>query len=191
MYPNDELMYPDDDLYIRKWDSVLLDENLSYEEEPIAILDREVRKLRSKEIASVKVQLKNRPVEESTWEAEGDMHERYPHLFVDSGATSRHDIIGFGVVSRHENKLWPLLLIDIDTAREGSGNSTSQPHALEGWENISRINIFLILVGLKWETIKVMDYSPERLAKLYINKIVRLQGIPVSIVSDQDPEVYI
>ena len=38
--------------YIIRWDSVLLDENLSYEEEPVAILDTEVRKLRSREIAS-------------------------------------------------------------------------------------------------------------------------------------------
>ena len=41
--------------YIIYWDSILLDDNLSYEEEPIAILDREVRMLRSKEIASIKV----------------------------------------------------------------------------------------------------------------------------------------
>ena len=33
----------------------LLDENLSYEEEPVAILDREIHKLRSREIASIKV----------------------------------------------------------------------------------------------------------------------------------------
>ncbi|WMV26809.1 hypothetical protein MTR67_020194 [Solanum verrucosum] len=76
--------YHDDGNYIIRWDSVLLDENLSYEEEPVAILNREVRKLRSKEIASIKVQWKNRPVEESTWESEADMQERYPHLFVDS-----------------------------------------------------------------------------------------------------------
>ncbi|XP_016581745.1 uncharacterized protein LOC107879158 [Capsicum annuum] len=37
------------------WDSVLLDENLSYKEEPVASLDRDIRKLRTKEIASVKV----------------------------------------------------------------------------------------------------------------------------------------
>ena len=75
--------------YIIRWDSILLDENLSYEEEPIAIPDREVPKLRSKEIASIKVLWKNRPVEESTWESEADMHERYPHLFTDSGTLSR------------------------------------------------------------------------------------------------------
>ena len=48
---------------------------MSYEEESVAILDREVRKLRSREIASIKVQGKNRPVEESTWEKEADMQE--------------------------------------------------------------------------------------------------------------------
>ena len=58
--------YHGDGNYIIRWDSVLLDENLSYEEEPVAILDREVRKLRSREIASIKVQWKNRPVKEST-----------------------------------------------------------------------------------------------------------------------------
>ena len=51
--------YHGDGNYIIRQDSVLLDENLSYEEEPVAILDREVRKLRSKEIASIKVQLKS------------------------------------------------------------------------------------------------------------------------------------
>ncbi|XP_069149236.1 uncharacterized protein [Solanum lycopersicum] len=57
--------------------------------EPIAILDREVRKLRSKDIASIKVQWKDRPVEESTWESEVDMKERYPRLFTNSGTLSR------------------------------------------------------------------------------------------------------
>ena len=32
--------YHGDGNYIIRWDSVLLDENLSYEEEPVAILDR-------------------------------------------------------------------------------------------------------------------------------------------------------
>ena len=48
--------YHGDGNYIIRWDSVLHDENLSYEEEPVAILGREVRKLRSREIASIKVQ---------------------------------------------------------------------------------------------------------------------------------------
>ena len=45
--------------------------------------------MRSKEIASIKVQWKNRPVEEFTWEHEADMQERNPHLSTDSGTLSR------------------------------------------------------------------------------------------------------
>ena len=31
------------------------------------------------------------------------------------------------------------------------------------------------------------DYSLDRLAKLYISEIVRLHGVPLSIISDRDP----
>ncbi|XP_069152837.1 uncharacterized protein [Solanum lycopersicum] len=83
--------YHGDGNYIIRWDSVFLNGNFSYEEEPVAILDREVRKLRSREIASIKVQWKNRPVEEATWEKEVDMPERYPHLFTDSAIKERQN----------------------------------------------------------------------------------------------------
>ncbi|XP_055824305.1 uncharacterized protein LOC129892777 [Solanum dulcamara] len=46
--------YHEDGDYIIKWNSVLLDKDLQYEEEPIAILNRGVRKLRTKDIKSVK-----------------------------------------------------------------------------------------------------------------------------------------
>ncbi|KAK4710034.1 hypothetical protein R3W88_004547 [Solanum pinnatisectum] len=58
--------YHGNENYIIKWDSIVLDKDLQYEEEPIAILDRDVRKLRTKEIKSVKIQWKHRPVEEAT-----------------------------------------------------------------------------------------------------------------------------
>ncbi|XP_059289532.1 uncharacterized protein LOC132043068 [Lycium ferocissimum] len=67
-----------DGTYICHCDSILLDENLTYEEVPIVILDRQVQKLRSKEIPSLKVKWKHRPIEEATWETEFDMHSRYP-----------------------------------------------------------------------------------------------------------------
>ena len=66
-------------------DSVELGPDLTFEEEPIAILDRQIRKLRTKEIASVKVQWKHRSVGEATWETESDMRARYPQLFEASG----------------------------------------------------------------------------------------------------------
>ena len=32
-----------------------------------------------------------------------------------------------------------------------------------------------------------IDYSMDRLVELYVDEIVRLHGVPLSIVSDQDP----
>ncbi|WMV14119.1 hypothetical protein MTR67_007504 [Solanum verrucosum] len=56
-------------------------DSLSYAEIPVQILDRQVRKLRTKEVASVKVLWRNQFVEGATWEAKEVMKNRYPHLF--------------------------------------------------------------------------------------------------------------
>ncbi|XP_019242014.1 PREDICTED: uncharacterized protein LOC109222058, partial [Nicotiana attenuata] len=61
--------------------AIPLDEKMSYEEEPMAIVDRQVTKLGSKEIEFVKVLWQNHTVEEATWELEKDMQAKYPHLF--------------------------------------------------------------------------------------------------------------
>ena len=62
-------------------DNVFIKENLSYEEVRGQILDRQVHKLRTKEVASAKVLWRNQFVEEETWEDQEDMKEKYPHLF--------------------------------------------------------------------------------------------------------------
>ncbi|WMV25177.1 hypothetical protein MTR67_018562 [Solanum verrucosum] len=58
-----------------------VNENLSYEEVLVEILKRQVKKLRIKEVTSVKVLWRNLLVEGATWKAEADMMSRYPHLF--------------------------------------------------------------------------------------------------------------
>ncbi|WMV44845.1 hypothetical protein MTR67_038230 [Solanum verrucosum] len=55
--------------------------SLSYEEILVQILDRQISKLRKKEVASVKVLWRNQFVEEATWETKEDMKRKYPHLF--------------------------------------------------------------------------------------------------------------
>ncbi|XP_070042954.1 uncharacterized protein [Nicotiana tomentosiformis] len=62
-------------------DDVQVTKQLSYEGAPIAILDKQVRRLRTKDVSLVKVLWRNNTVEEMTWEAEEDMKSRYPHLF--------------------------------------------------------------------------------------------------------------
>ncbi|XP_075112470.1 uncharacterized protein LOC142182241 [Nicotiana tabacum] len=65
--------------------TIPLDEKLSYEEDPMAIVDRQVRKLRSKEIVLVKVLWRNHTVEEATWETEDVIRVKYPQLFQSTG----------------------------------------------------------------------------------------------------------
>ncbi|XP_060177866.1 uncharacterized protein LOC132607804 [Lycium barbarum] len=62
-------------------DEIQVTENLMYEEEPISILDRQVRRLRNKDVALVKVLWWSKDREEMTWEAKVQMNSKYPHLF--------------------------------------------------------------------------------------------------------------
>ncbi|WMV24486.1 hypothetical protein MTR67_017871 [Solanum verrucosum] len=66
-------------------ESVRINDSLSYEEILVQVLDRQVRRLRTKDVASVKVLWRNQFVEEATWEAEEDMKKRYPYLFESGG----------------------------------------------------------------------------------------------------------
>ncbi|KAH0729411.1 hypothetical protein KY289_000599 [Solanum tuberosum] len=66
-------------------ESVGIKDSLSYEKILIQILDRQVRRLRTKDVASVKVLWRNQFVEEATWEAEEDIKKRYPYLFESGG----------------------------------------------------------------------------------------------------------
>ncbi|KAK6118929.1 hypothetical protein DH2020_047325 [Rehmannia glutinosa] len=73
--------YVADTFHVLTPQTIEIDESLSYEEKPIAILDREVKKLRNKEISLVKVLWRNHKIEEATWEREDDIRDKYPQLF--------------------------------------------------------------------------------------------------------------
>ncbi|WMV22932.1 hypothetical protein MTR67_016317 [Solanum verrucosum] len=77
--------YVPDESHVISIESVELSPDLTFEDEPIAILDRRVRKLRTKDIVSVKVQWRHRSDKEATWESEDDMWVRYPELLETSG----------------------------------------------------------------------------------------------------------
>lgn len=56
-------------------------DNLSYNEIPIQVLDRQVPKLRTKKIASNIVLWRNLYGKQATWEGEKDINKGNPHLF--------------------------------------------------------------------------------------------------------------
>ncbi|WMV41798.1 hypothetical protein MTR67_035183 [Solanum verrucosum] len=57
-----------------------VDENFFYEEVPVEIFDWQVKRLRNKEVATIKVLWRNHLVKGAIWEAEADMKSRYPTL---------------------------------------------------------------------------------------------------------------
>ncbi|XP_040938034.1 uncharacterized protein [Gossypium hirsutum] len=55
--------------------------DLTFEEEPVQILDRDVKVLRKNSVPLVKVLWRNHNSEEATWEPEEAMRQKYSHLF--------------------------------------------------------------------------------------------------------------
>ncbi|GJV53884.1 putative reverse transcriptase domain-containing protein [Tanacetum coccineum] len=62
-------------------DEIHIDDKLHFVEEPVEILDREVRKLRRSRIPIIKVRWNSKRGPEFTWEREDQFREKYPHLF--------------------------------------------------------------------------------------------------------------
>ena len=67
--------------HVLSYKQLELDLDLSYEEQPIQILDKEEKQLRNRKIPLVKVLWKNHSVEEATWEHEDEMRKMYPIVF--------------------------------------------------------------------------------------------------------------
>ncbi|XP_049378117.1 uncharacterized protein LOC125842875 [Solanum stenotomum] len=74
-------LYVPDECHVLQYDIVELDDRLTFVEEPVAIIARYVRRLRSRAIPAVKVHSRHRLVEKATWETEHEMREQFPVLF--------------------------------------------------------------------------------------------------------------
>ncbi|XP_070003695.1 uncharacterized protein [Nicotiana sylvestris] len=87
--------YIHDESHIKPADTIEIKEGLTYEDVPIEILDRQVRKLRTKDLALVKVLWSNHDSKEATWEVEKDMRKKYPYLFEEKGT-----IVGYRTAAK-------------------------------------------------------------------------------------------
>ncbi|GKD18891.1 hypothetical protein Tco_1208049 [Tanacetum coccineum] len=69
-------------------DEIQIDDKLKFIEEPVEIMDREVKQLKQSRIPIVKVSWNSRREPEFTWEREDQMKKKYPYLFVNPSSTS-------------------------------------------------------------------------------------------------------
>ncbi|GJW04673.1 hypothetical protein Tco_1563529 [Tanacetum coccineum] len=69
-------------------DGLHFDDKLQFVEEPIEIMDREVKRLKRSRIPLVKVRWNSRRGPEFTWEREDQFRKKYPHLFTKTAPSS-------------------------------------------------------------------------------------------------------
>ncbi|GKG09136.1 hypothetical protein Tco_0337882, partial [Tanacetum coccineum] len=62
-------------------DEIHIDDKLRFVEEPVEIMDCEVKSLKRSHIPIIKVRWNSRRGPEFTWKREDQFRERYPHLF--------------------------------------------------------------------------------------------------------------
>ncbi|GKA63745.1 hypothetical protein Tco_0763351 [Tanacetum coccineum] len=70
-------------------DEIHVDDKLNFIEEPVEIMDREVKRLKQSRIPIVKVHWNSRRGPEYTWEREDQMQKKYPRVFVNPASASQ------------------------------------------------------------------------------------------------------
>ncbi|GKD67319.1 putative reverse transcriptase domain-containing protein [Tanacetum coccineum] len=69
-------------------DGLHVDDKLHFVEEPVEIMDREVKRLKRSRIPLVKVRWNSKRGPEFTWEREDQFQKKYPHLFAKTAPSS-------------------------------------------------------------------------------------------------------
>ncbi|GJX47104.1 putative reverse transcriptase domain-containing protein [Tanacetum coccineum] len=71
-------------------DEIQIDDKLHFIEEPVEIMDHEVKRLKQSRIPIFKVRWNSRRGPEFTWEREDQMQKKYPHIFPISAPVAEH-----------------------------------------------------------------------------------------------------
>nr|GEZ74680.1 putative reverse transcriptase domain-containing protein [Tanacetum cinerariifolium] len=79
--------YSDEPLVI-PLEGVHIDDTLQFVEEPVEIMEREIKRLKRSRIPLVKVRWNSRRGPEFTWEREDSFKKKYPHLFTNRTSSS-------------------------------------------------------------------------------------------------------
>ncbi|GJT72952.1 hypothetical protein Tco_1032238 [Tanacetum coccineum] len=79
--------YSDDPLVV-PLEGLQVDDKLHFVEEPVEIMDHEVKQLRQSRVPIVKVRWNSRRGPEFTWEREDQFRKKYPHLFTKTAPSS-------------------------------------------------------------------------------------------------------
>nr|GFB39370.1 putative reverse transcriptase domain-containing protein [Tanacetum cinerariifolium] len=77
-----------DEPLVMSLEGVHIDDTLQFVEEPIKIMEHEIKRLKRSRIPLVKVRWNSRRGPEFTWEREDSFKKKYPHLFTNRTSSS-------------------------------------------------------------------------------------------------------
>ncbi|KAL4590610.1 hypothetical protein LXL04_003547 [Taraxacum kok-saghyz] len=86
-------------------EEIQVNEKLNFVEEPVEIMDREVKRLKQSRIPIVKVRWSAKRGPEFTWEREDQMKQKYPHLFANSKETASETIANLPLITNSPDGL--------------------------------------------------------------------------------------
>ncbi|GJV81002.1 hypothetical protein Tco_1516872, partial [Tanacetum coccineum] len=77
-----------DELVVIPLGELRTDDKLHFVEEPVEVMDREIKQLKRSRIPLVKVRWNSKRGPEFTWEREDSLKKKYPHLFTNRTSSS-------------------------------------------------------------------------------------------------------
>nr|GEU89136.1 putative reverse transcriptase domain-containing protein [Tanacetum cinerariifolium] len=154
-------------------DELHIDDKLCFVEEPVEIMDREIKRLRQSRIPIIKVRWNSKRGPEFTWEREDQFKQKYPHFFTNraSSSTTRYIERKNDHDSRYKNSK---LKTDLQMEKEASTFYTLIP-----------IPCRLISANLKWKlNVALKNAKPFNAA------IRRIVGESYSILESEVFDLY-
>ncbi|GJY77614.1 reverse transcriptase domain-containing protein [Tanacetum coccineum] len=141
-----------------------LDDKLNFVEEPVEVMDREIKQLKRSRIPIIKVRWNSKRGPEFTWEREDEIRAKYPHLFsiiTSSSIKSRDEISvrGGDYITHNLYKNFELKhgLLNLVTSKQFCGFEKEDPHAHIRW--FSKITSTIKYKYVPNASIKIMIFS--------------------------------
>ncbi|GAU18217.1 hypothetical protein TSUD_26810 [Trifolium subterraneum] len=115
-------------------ENIELQPDLTYQPDPIRIVDRDVKVLRNKKIPMVKVEWSQSPDGEFTWELESEMMKNYPYLFSgkETQATTQE---GSSAANLKQSRNFVLL------AKRAAGKGATGLAGFGRWRSLAGLNL--------------------------------------------------